>query len=173
MNKNSNDIFYKLNDDAFLEDKFDYSNKNKELYKFYNIKDFHNINDIDFRPADYVNNTLKKNKIIDYNKINNHLKNNNINLPLTIIIDFFNTYLLHNNVSILTEEQMLNNFLKMIKFYNQFYKRKTPVYNDKKQNRITFIEDKHSEMDNNIKLANGAMKAMNFHNKEHLTFKKF
>lgn len=172
MSKN-NDIFYKLNDDAFLESKFDYLNKNKELYKFYNIKDFQNMNDIDFISGNHINDSIKKNGIIDYNKIINHLKNNNINLPLTTIMDFFNTYLLHNNVINLSEQQILANFLKMIKFYDQFYKRKTPVYNDKKQTRITFIEDKHSEMDNNLKLASGFSKAMNFHNKEHLTFKKF
>jgi len=169
-----NQNFDLLNDNAFLETKFNFLPN--ELLTQYNIKDFQNINDIDFNPINHINhnnNTLITNKKINFTIIINYLKNNNINLPETTVKDCFYTYLQHNNVSNLKDEMILTNFLKMIKFYNQFYKRATPIYNNQKQNKQGFMEEKHSEIDNDLQHANGFSKAMKFQNDKYLNTNRF
>ena len=161
-------IFDILKDDTFLQNKFNYYYDIQKDSIEYNIKDFQIANDIDFVPTNHLNNSLKKtNKKIDYNKITNYLNKNNINLPTAVIVDCFNTYLLHNDVRTLSEEEMLQNFHKMINFYNQFYKRSTPVFNNKKQDKIPFIEEKHKELPNNIQQVNGFAKAMQYQNNQY------
>jgi hypothetical protein len=159
-------IFDILKDDKFLEKKFNYNLQNES--NDYNIKDFQIANDIDFVPTNHFNNTLQNTqKNIDYNKIANYLKKNNIILPLDIIKDCFNTYLLHNDVRTLSEEDMLKDFHKMINFYNQFYKRSIPVFNNKKQDKVAFIEEKRTELPNNLRQANGFAKSMQYHNNQY------
>ena len=161
-------VFDILKNDTFLQNKFNYNYDIQKESIEYNIKDFQIANDIDFIPTNHFNNNLKNtNQNIDYNKISNYLNKNNINLPIDVITNCFNTYLLHNDVRTLSEEEMLKNFHKMINFYNQFYKRSTPVFNNKKQDKIPFIEEKHNEIPNNFQQANGFAKAMQFQNNKY------
>lgn len=151
--------FALLNDEQFLQDKFNYLQK--VSYD----------NDIDFNPSNHINNTLVNNKNIDFDKINQYLINNNVQLHMQTIKDFFHIYLQHNNINTLSKNEMLANFLKMVKFYNQFSKRNTPVYNNNKQTKRINLEEKGSEIDNSLTQYNGVSKAMNFHNKQYLTKK--
>jgi len=162
-----------LKNDLFLSDKFN-NNNNNDYYQ-YNLKDFPTTNDIDFTPTNHIisNHNLilkdeknKKNNI-DIKKIDSYLKKNNINLPLDVISDCFNTYILHNNIKTMNEQQLLTDFLKKINFYNQFYKRATPIYNNKKQTHMPLIVEKHIEADNNLRQANGVAKAMEYHNSKY------
>jgi hypothetical protein len=173
-------MFDLLNDDNFLEDKFNYTNN---VFSDFNIKDLPSNNDIDFEPINHINNTLllnnnnnnnnNNNKNINFSKIYLFLSDNNIKLPFETTKGFFYIYLQHNDVSTLSERDMLQNFLKMVKFYNQFNKRKIPVYNNSKQNKIGKIEEKSSEMDTNFNQHNSISKSMQFQNQQYLTKKKF
>ena len=55
----------------------------------------------------------------------------------------------------------------MINFYNQFYKRSIPVFNNKKQDKVAFIEEKRTELPNNLRQANGFAKSMQYHNNQY------
>ena len=166
-------MFDILNDDKFLEEKFNYNNE--QSYEF-NIKDLPSNNDIDFIPTNHLNSNILDGKIIKYinfDKINSFLLKHNVNLHKETLRGFFNIYLQHNNVSALSEQDMLNNFLKMVKFYNQFNSRKNPVYNNNKQNKIGKMEEKSSEINTDFNQHNSISKAMQYQNQNYLAKKKF